>query len=276
MRLSRRSVVLGSVLAIGGASRSIAQPAAQPVIEPISTVVDSSFSHRMVEGESFRYSFSQQQLQDIANNSTASVIVHHGAVQPTEGYFIGHRHVEGLPLYVSKNTGINRIKLENFKDLINGDMENWQVLGGNPVPVAVAVRHDGVFGQAIEHLLLKTGVKLPPKRVNVASYQDLANFGAVNSGSLLLGLRGASSRSGDLIELSVDGKKVSEHAAGYPIVNEITVLFRKEDPQAVDLGLAFADSLKAQSVADSNETRTAPMIADLQKALMAKKDAMRR
>jgi hypothetical protein len=270
-------VVLGSVLAIGGASRAVAQSDAERVPTARKPIIfNNSFSHRTLGSDAFRYSFSEQQLGDIVSNSTASVIVHHGAVQQADGYFIGHRHVEGLPLFVSKKTGIDQIKLETFKDLINGDIGNWQALGGNPAPVAVAVRHDGVFGQAIEHLLLKAGVKLPPKRMNVASYEDLANFGAANSGSLLLGLRGTSSRSDDLIELSIDGKKVSQHAIEYPIANEITVLFRKEDPQAIALGLAFADSLKAQSVADSNEMPAAPMIADLQNVLLMQESATRR
>lgn len=269
MKLTRRHLLIGGTLLCNGFPAF--GPSALAADEPRTarTIFKNSFGHRTATTAAFQYTFGASDLTALVERNSASVIVHHGTVPATADYVAIHRHVEGLPLFLSKSIGVERISLADLKSLIEGKVANWRGFGGNEVPVNIAVRQDGVFGKSILHMLGREGISVPSTRAGVSSYEELAEFGVVHPGTILFGLRGTASHSGDLIELALDHKTVSGSQGDYPLVSEITVLVRKNDSRAIELGNEFAESLKAQAVADRMETQATPMIEGLERSLKA-------
>src|SRR6266404_5660539 len=74
----------------------------------------------------FEYTFDNDRLRDATRKKVASVLVHHGKVPPVDGYEAVHIHHEGLPIFLSKETGISNVSLEDLAAVLEGRITNWK------------------------------------------------------------------------------------------------------------------------------------------------------
>jgi hypothetical protein len=194
---------------------------------------------------SFQYTFDERELEQLLGQDTASAIVHHGAIPVTSNYVVAHSHCEGLPVFASSAIPLAGITSEDLKSLFSGAVANWKYLGGRDIPVDICVRTDGVFLRASQNILQRNSLWVTRNVSPANSYDELASFGCQREGAILIGLRGSSIRSVKLKALKIDGREISGRAGGaYPLSCRLSLLLRKRDLVAIELGERFAADLK--------------------------------
>jgi|SRR5580704_3855854 hypothetical protein len=228
----------------------------------------STGGHTEAPSVSFQYTFDDGELGQLVDQDTASVIVHHGDMPVADNYTVVHCHFEGLPLFVSKATQIDCIRSDDLTLLFSGRIANWKYLRGSDNPVDIGIRGDGVFLRSSQSILHRNSLWITRDVFAGNSYDELASFGCQKPGAILIGLRGPLARASCLTEIKLDDQEVSSATCDtYPLSGRLSLLLRKNDSLAVELGEAFAGSLKERWCEDGMEVKAQPVIEKLRRVL---------
>ena len=261
---TRRELIIGaSALLVSRSARSQVAP------DTIGKIQNGSTLHRISETSAFRYSFGEDELRQVAHQSETAVIVHHGKPVAIDGYVAVYQHFEGLPIFTSKAASVDELAVAQAKDLVSGKHKNWKEFGGADLEVKIAVRQDGVWGRALSFMLAQNGLEFPSGAIPASSYEELADIGLKNPGTVLLGLRDTPARWDGLSELEVGKARISASIDSYPITSQITVFLKERSGRALDLGRELSISLSLQAASDRQTAALAPTIANLNATLDA-------
>ncbi|MBR0783689.1 substrate-binding domain-containing protein [Bradyrhizobium iriomotense] len=206
--------------------------------------------HHIAPSEQFVYTFGSQELQRAFSHATAKVIIHHGDLVHSERYAAVHPYFEGTTIHATPGSGLEILTIQDLRLIFAGKISNWNQIGGNDLPIDLAMRGDPIFFEAANYNLVRQGIKLERQLVLARSYEELASFGAAKLGALIFGLRGPFAHHPDLRPLKLDGGLPQKNNIGYPLRSQMTTLVRTHDARALDLALRFAASLREQFAAD--------------------------
>jgi hypothetical protein len=228
----------------------------------------STGGHTDLPTLSFQYTFEERELEHLLAQDTASAIVHHGAIPATSNYLVVHSHLEGLPLFVSNSIQIESVTSSELGSLFSGAIANWKHLGGGDLSVDIGIRADGVFWRASQNILRQNSLWITRDVFAANSYEELASFRSQRAGAMLIGLRGPSVGSANLKMLKIDGREMFGASSEFcPLSCRLSLLLRKHDLLAVELGERFAANLRERWCEDGMEIRARTALEDLDNGL---------
>jgi len=208
--------------------------------------------HTTAPSDRFLYTFGQRELIRALATGTAGVVVHHGPIVRSDRYVAAHSYFEGTTVFTYGAVGLDSLSLSDLKRVLAGQVNNWKQIGGNDLPVNVAMRGDSVFNEAARYNLLMRNVSVQCPTFPARSYEELVTFGRRTPGALLVGLRGLCARDSNLTEMKIAGRLPHGGDLKYPLASRVTALVRIHDVRAIDLAVAFASSLREQLSQDGH------------------------
>ena len=228
----------------------------------------NSFGHHISPSNRFAYTFNNVELSAALKDQRISCIVHHGSVPELSTHAVIHSHLEGLSVYASRSAGRAGLSVKEFESILNGQIRNWQQLGGINEQIEIGLRGDNVFLQCSRSILEMHGLNLPAHYCPMSSYGALAEFGRQRRGAILFGLRTRLADSEDLVELMLDGVRVRDvENATYPLSTRVSLILRKSNAESIQLARAFAESLVVSGYEDHMEVEVALLSSSLNEKL---------
>jgi len=152
------------------------------------------------------HAFSNAELKDIARKKSYHVIVSHGTTLNVEGYTTKHYFTELAPVYVSKNSNINNIKLKDLKKILKGDVTDWKQLGSTPGLIKLYL-HGGAlqkqsFSTLAKNIGIDVNIELRSDAIYSDNYKNLLKHSQSDENAIVIGLRTIKNENIKLVDIN--------------------------------------------------------------------------
>lgn len=215
----------------------------------------NSVIHPVAKGPGATPAWTYSSDELIAAAARGSVLlVHHGAAPEIEGYQRRYIHTEVLPVFVSRNTRITNLSLDDLGAMLEGRITNWKDAGSGNLPVTIIAQGEAMKRRALDFQFATRKLRITDC-IEAGGYSELERISALHAGALVLGLRGAPANRDHLRAIAIDGHTPMSGKA-YPFRVPISLYLRSDSGEAVRLAGDLLRQAKQRAIEDGMDPLT--------------------